>query len=140
MANAVCVLAAALQRTPQDRVVMVDEYLYDVPFYANLKQPVLIASAWSDPELPKRDNWRKELFDAARFAPVAGQAVLWPLERLAELPCTTAAAWFVIKPPYAPRVRALPGANRVYADANTELWHLPGRPCQAVQAAPVAPR
>ncbi len=134
------VLAAQLQRAPDDRVVMVDEYLYDVPFYANLKQPVLIASTWSDPDLPKRDNWRKELFDAARFAPVSGQAVLWPLERLGSLPCSNAAAWFVIKPQYAPRVLSLPGAKRVYADANTELWRVPGRPCQVVPATPAAPR
>ena len=129
------VLAAQLERAPGDRVVMVDEYLYDVPFYANLKQPVLIASAWADPELPKRDNWRKELFDAARFDPAAGQAVLWPLDRLAALPCGSAAAWFVIDPERAPRVVALPGATRVYADPNTELWRVPGRPCAGEPAA-----
>ena len=135
------VLAAQLQRAPDDRVVMVDEYLYDVPFYANLKRPVLIASSWSDPDLPKRDNWRKELFDAARFAPGLGRTVLWPLERLGSLPCSSAAAWFLIEPQHAPRVLSLPGASRVYVDAHTELWRAPGRPCQAVPVTtPAAPR
>ena len=134
------VLAAELQRAPDDRVVMVDEYLYDVPFYANLKRPVLIASSWSDPDLPQHDNWRKELFDAARFAPRLGGTLLWPMEQLADLPCGSAAAWFVIEPQHAPRVLGLPGANRVYVDAHTELWRVPGRPCQAVPATPAAPR
>ena len=133
------VLAAQLQRAPDDRVVMVDEYLYDVPFYANLKRPVLIASTWSDPDLPRHDNWRKELFDAARFAPSVGQAVLWPLERLADLPCGNAAAWFVIKPQHAPQVLSLPGANRVYADPNTELWRVPGRACAALEVPQALP-
>ncbi|MEI0746981.1 hypothetical protein VUS79_33730, partial [Pseudomonas aeruginosa] len=31
---------------------------------------------WLNPEVPVRDNWRKELYDAARFEPEVGRQVL----------------------------------------------------------------
>jgi hypothetical protein len=107
---------------------MVDEYLYDVPFYARLREPVLIASDWADPELPKHDNWRKELFDAGRFDPALAERVLWPIARLDELSCGHA-VWFVVSPGKASRVQRVPGIEKVYADANTELWRAAARAC-----------
>ena len=112
-----------------DRVVMVDEYFYDLPFYADLKQPVLIASNWDDPDVPKRDNWRKELYDAARFEPSLGKEVLRPLARLDQLACGPGTTWFVATPAQAPRVAALTGVQRVYADRSSELWRAPARSC-----------
>ena len=107
---------------------MIDEYLYDVPFYANLKQPVRIASNWDDPELPKQDNWRKELFDAGRFDPALAREVLWPIARLDALSCG-AAVWFVSRPGKEAQLRTVTGNERIYADANTELWRAPARAC-----------
>src|SRR5439155_8905810 len=116
-------LALAAQIAPDDKVVMVDEYFFDLPFYADLKRPAIIASDWDDPDLPKHDNWRKELHDAARFDPALGKQVLWPLARLDELSCGVGTAWFVVSPADAKtRVAALAGAQRVYTDANSELW------------------
>ena len=122
-------MALATQMAAGDRVVMVDEYFYDLPFYADLKQPVLIASDWDDPMLPKRDNWRKELFDAARFDPSLGKEVLRPLARLDQLACGPGTTWFVAAPAQAPRLAALAGLQRVYADRNSELWRAPARSC-----------
>ena len=122
-------LVLAAQMAPGDRVAMVDEYLYDLPFYAQLAQPVLIASDWADPELPRHDNWRKELFDAARFATARDRTVLWPIAQLDRLSCAPNAVWFAIEPGQAARVQALTGAARTYADTHTELWRAPGRSC-----------
>jgi 4-amino-4-deoxy-L-arabinose transferase-like glycosyltransferase len=125
--------AAALQLAaglaPGDRVVMVDEYFYDLPFYADLRAPVIVASRWDDPDLPRHDNWRKELHDAAAFAPARAAALLRPLAPLEALSCGAAATWFVVEPGSAPRVAAVAGAQRVYGDAGTELWRAPARPC-----------
>jgi 4-amino-4-deoxy-L-arabinose transferase-like glycosyltransferase len=118
----------AQRLAPGDRVAMVDEYLYDVPFYARLREPVLIASDWADPELPKHDNWRKELFDAGRFDPALAERVRWPIARLDELSCGHA-VWFVVSPGKASRVQRVPGIEKVYADANTELWRAAARAC-----------
>ena len=120
-------LAARIGRT--DKVVMVDEYFYDVPFYAQLKRPVLIAGNWADPELPHRDNWRKEVFDAARFDPALGRELLQPIGRLDRIACGASAVWFIVPAAEAARVAGLTGAVRTFTDTRTELWHAPGRAC-----------
>ena len=127
--NRAAALALAAQSAPGDRVVMVDEYFYDLPFYARLKQPVIIASHWEDPQLPQRDNWRKELFDAARFDPVRGQALLRPLNQLDTLLCGTGAVWFLVRPAQAQGVSGLAGITRVLATEGIELWRAPARAC-----------
>ena len=115
---------------PADTVVMVDEYYYDVPFYARLAKPVLIASRWDDPDLPKRDNWRKEVFDAARFDPALGAKLLVPLDGLETLGCGRGGAtWYIVPPSNAARIASLPSAAKVYADRRAELWRLPPRAC-----------
>jgi 4-amino-4-deoxy-L-arabinose transferase-like glycosyltransferase len=121
--------ALAAQIAPDDRVVMVDEYYYDVPFYARLARPVVIASHWADPELPQRDNWRKEVFDAARFDPALGRTLLQPLDRLDTLSCGASAVWFIVPGADTARVSALVGATRVFVDQRAELWRVPGRAC-----------
>lgn len=115
---------------PADRVVMVDEYYYDVPFYARLERPVLIASHWADPELPKRDNWRKEVYDAARFDPVLGAQLLMPLEELQAPACHPGVSWFIVPHGAAAGIAAQPGATRAFSDRRAELWRLPGRTCR----------
>ena len=121
--------ALAAQIAPADTVVMVDEYYYDVPFYARLAKPVMIASNWADPELPRRDNWRKEVFDAARFDPALGRALLQPLDRLDALSCGASVVWFIVPKNAAARVSALSGAARTFVDQRAELWRVPGRVC-----------
>ncbi len=122
-------LALAAQIGSGDRVVMVDEYFYDMPFDARLKAPVIIASDWADPLLPTRDNWRKELFDAARFNPALGRELLRPLDRLDALLCGSGTVWFVVDPGRAPQVAGLGGITRTFADARTELWRAPMHAC-----------
>ena len=127
--NRALALTLAERMAATDTVVMVDAYFYDVPFYARLLRPVLIASRWDDPELPRHDNWRKEVFDAARFDPALGRALLRPLEGLDALACGASTVWFIVPTADAARVAGLPGAARAFADARTELWRVPGRAC-----------
>jgi hypothetical protein len=130
-------LQLGAQMRPDDRVVMVDDYFYDVPFYARLARPVVIASAWDDPQLPLHDNWRKEVFDAASFDPALGRTLLKPLAPLDPLTCAGpgdapprgADVWFIAQPGDAPRVAALAGATRVMSDRRAELWRVPARAC-----------
>jgi hypothetical protein len=111
-----------------DRVVLVEGAFYDVPFYAQLRTPAIVASRWDDPAIAQRDNWQKELHDAAGFASAAtAQRQLWPVDRLAELPCTDGAIWFVLHPGDSHQVAAIPGATRVLKGANGDLWRAPER-------------
>lgn len=80
---------------PGDRVVFVDAPYFDVPFYADMPQFPLVLSDWDDPAIPRRDNWRKELSDAAQFDPTAGRKRLWRTARIGELRCHGGALWFV---------------------------------------------
>jgi len=59
-----------------DQLVMVDVYQYDLPFYLRTTLPAWVISRWSDPEISRKDNWRKELFDAGKFDPSVAQLAL----------------------------------------------------------------
>ncbi len=124
---AAAVLAAQIK--PSDRVVFVDEMFYDLPFYAGLKQPPLVASDWADPNVPLRDNWRKELFDAARFDPSRGRELLIPIDRLNDLTCKEGAVWFVLKDASMPRMVQVPGAVNMAVKGDVQLMRAPGRAC-----------
>jgi 4-amino-4-deoxy-L-arabinose transferase-like glycosyltransferase len=127
--NRALALALAVRIEPDDRVVMVDAYFYDVPFYARLSKPVIVASDWADPQLPLHDNWRKELFDAASFDPTLGRDVLRPLDSIDRVACGVGAVWFVVPTPEIARVAALAGAVHVTDGSRAELWRVPGRAC-----------
>ena len=111
-------------RTPAEPVLFYGAYPYDVRFYGALNQPVVVFDDWSSPELAARDNWRKELFDAGRFAPA--EARRWLSERSA-LPtwlCTQPSLWLVVAQDEAGRVGVLRGlAPRALAEG-LGLWHI----------------
>jgi 4-amino-4-deoxy-L-arabinose transferase-like glycosyltransferase len=118
-------LGARLQ--PGDRVVFVDNPFYDVPFYASMKQQPIVLSRWADPEIPLRDNWRKELYDSARFDAASGALRLWPTERAAELLCAPGTVWFVAQKGWKPP----PGLSElalVVEGRRGNLWHATGGP------------
>jgi 4-amino-4-deoxy-L-arabinose transferase-like glycosyltransferase len=102
----------AAQMASADRIVYVDQMFSDLSYYAGLAHPVIIASDWASPDVPLRDNWRKELYDAARFDPARGRELLWPIDRMAELACHSSAVWFVTKTGQAEWLATLPGLLR----------------------------
>jgi len=114
---------------PNDRVVFVDEVFFDLSYYVQLSRPAVIASDWASPDIPQRDNWRKELWDAARFDPQAAANVLWPLQRLPELSCGDTAAWFVLRPNNQALMAGVPGIQPVAASKDVLLMRAPGRRC-----------
>ncbi|MCY7305590.1 MAG: glycosyltransferase family 39 protein, partial [Rhodoferax sp.] len=123
-------LALAGQIAPGEPVVMVDDYFYDVPFYARLPQPVIVAGSWTDPAFTRRDSWRKELFEAGRFQPQRARELLQPLSAATGLACGSKRIWFIVEPAAAQQVADLPGAARVFADAASELWFVAAAPCR----------
>ena len=78
----------AQQAAPGEPVVFLYDYYFDVPFYAHLRAPVRVVENWSDPRVVGRDNWRKELLDAQRFASGAAARVLLSPAELADTICT----------------------------------------------------
>lgn len=124
-------LALRAQVAPADLVVMVDNGFNDVQFEARLARPPLVASRWDDPDLPKRDNWRKELADTARFDPARAAELLYPLARLPALVCRGQRVWFVATDGEAAGLAAVPGATRVLQGRHAQLWRAEPQACPA---------
>ena len=64
------------QAKPEDTFVSLHTYPFDLALYARVPRPTWVVDDWLNPEVPTRDNWRKELYDAAQFDPATGQEVL----------------------------------------------------------------
>ena len=67
-----------------DVVAVLDDYPYDLMFYAQRREPMEVIQDWALQEKVAGDDWRRELMDGAPFDPAAG-AYLKPLQRLSEL-------------------------------------------------------
>jgi hypothetical protein len=102
---------------------------YDVRFYARIEAPAIVMSDWTDPEVPRRDNWRKELFDATRFVPDGGRSVLWNWPRLAETACHAGRTWYVTGAAQLQRLHGLAGLETVLAGRNALLLRGDRRAC-----------
>jgi len=61
------VLACAAR--PTDVVAAVDDYPYDLPFYAQLTQPLEVIQDWETLRQTAGDNWRRELFEGQILMP-----------------------------------------------------------------------
>jgi hypothetical protein len=104
-----------------------------VPYYARLPAPAVVVSDWLAPDVPLRDNWRKELFDATRFSPDRGASVLWNWSRLPELPCTRGRLWVLAGPAQRARLAGLDGLGLVREVNGVQLLRAEGRDCAAAR-------
>jgi 4-amino-4-deoxy-L-arabinose transferase-like glycosyltransferase len=112
------------QWQPGDRVIFAGGYFYDLPFYARLERPVAVVEDWRDPDIARRDNWRKELVDAARFAVDGGAAVLTDANRFDAGPCARANTWIVATSAAATRYRLAERARPVATSGDNGLWRI----------------
>lgn len=83
----------ACQARASDVVAVVDEYPYDLPFYAQLPKPLEVIQDWDALRQTAGDNWRRELFEGADFDAQAARSLV-PLSRLDSLK-QTPQAWVV---------------------------------------------
>lgn len=88
-------LPAGMSVAPGERVLMLDRYYYEIPFYWNLREPVLVSDDWKAAAGDTSDNWRKEISDAAQFEPVRAAATLLDRTQLASTLCVPRATWIV---------------------------------------------
>lgn len=105
-----------------EHVVMLEDYYFDVPFYAGLKTPVAIVDEW-DGAGARRDNWRKELADAGRFAPGVAHAVLQPAPGLVGYLCQQRHPVWIMGSTSSASRSGLPASSSVVAQqGETTLW------------------
>ncbi len=115
-------------RAPGDRVVFVKEYFFDIPLHARIAEPVPVIDNWQDPAIATRDNWRRELTEAAPFAPTLAATLLVDAEHGYALRCG-APLWVLVKGGDEAPVAALPGATRIEVSNRVALWRVPAAPC-----------
>ena len=118
-------------RGADDPVVFGGQYFFDIPLHAQLRDPVPVTGDWSDPKIAERDNWRRELAEAAPFAPVLAARLLVTPEQGYALRCGTRTLWAVVRVDAEGQVSSLPGAARVATVNRTSLWRVPAASCAA---------
>ena len=88
--------AAWLQKAaPGEPLVSLKTYRFDLPVYARLPEPIPVVMDWSSPSIALTDSWPRELADAARFDPPAGERVLIDIRQLPALLCAQPVTWIV---------------------------------------------
>ncbi len=109
------------QRAPSEPVIFFDEYYYDLAFYANLNRLPWVVENWGDPSFLERDNWRKEVLDAAQFNPSQARLnMLKPDAVMAKL-CEEPVSWGLIPQTHIGRYPFLEKAQVVAKDTKTLL-------------------
>jgi hypothetical protein len=118
-------LALRAQGATPRGVVFLENYYFDLPFYAGLRQPVPVVESWQAPDIDRRDNWRKELRDAGRFAGES-QARRWlvPPEELPRLLCERPVSWVVADRGALQGHPFLHAAQLVAQTPNAGLWRV----------------
>ncbi|MBS0507897.1 MAG: glycosyltransferase family 39 protein [Proteobacteria bacterium] len=117
-------LALRAQHQDGEPVIMLRGYWYDVPFYARLRQPVLVVDDWGDPAIAQRDNWRKEVADAGEFDPARARQLLLPPQALHAALCQARVTWVIGTTQSAAELGLPAQAQAVYAQRGLTLWRV----------------
>jgi 4-amino-4-deoxy-L-arabinose transferase-like glycosyltransferase len=108
--------------SPTDRVLMLDSYVFDAPFYLRLSQPAWLAAAWSAPEIKARDGWRRELVDAREFAPEGAATRMIELDQVGSVLCRPGTTWIFADPDAARRFPWLKRAEVAASASRFRVW------------------
>lgn len=111
-------------RQISEPVVMLDQYYFDLPFYARLNAPVAVVSNWDDPKLHLRDNERKEIADAGQFDKAAADKRLVLPAALPALLCHSATTWVLGPSSAVTRYPFLGVATDIHHESGTTLWRI----------------
>ncbi|MBF6615370.1 MAG: glycosyltransferase family 39 protein [Candidimonas sp.] len=112
---------------PSDKIVMLERYRYDLPFYLGAGKSIFVVSDWDDPELQSTDNWRRELYDAGRFDPVAAANLLINKQGLLRKLCNDRVVdlWLMGQHDSPTRYPYLQGWVPDLQDGKLRVWHVP---------------
>ncbi len=110
-------------RKPGEPVVFWRDYFFDVPYHAHLLEPVAVVSNWRDPAIATHDDWRRELTEAAAFAPELAPRLLVD-ERVLRDGCGKPPTWVVATKEAHGEMASIRGAVRVSVSKRNELWRV----------------
>lgn len=118
-------IAAEMQTS--DTLVTLHSYPFDLGIYTGATQPAWVVDDWSNPKIPLRDNWRKELYDAGLFAPQTAAHLLVSPETFLSRLCTAASGsrfWVWGEPEDAQHYPALRGLAPRFSDRHYTVWRI----------------
>ncbi len=122
--NAAIAAAIDAQADAGAAVYAYDTQPYDLGFHLRTPHPLKLVAAWDDPTLATRDDWRRELADAGRFAPARASDVLLTPARARAQWCSQPVSWVIAALDAGRREPALAADARVSATARLGLWRL----------------
>lgn len=111
----------------QEPIVMLDEYLFDLPLNARLQSPVMVVDDWGSADVRRRDDWRNELADAGRFDRAGASHVLVRPEALAARLCAVPVTWAVGSAGVLQTFPFLTAARLVTVADGFALWEVDSR-------------
>lgn len=110
-----------------DKLVMLERFRYDLDFYLGVGKSAFVVSNWSDPELKRTDNWRRELYDAGKFEPEAGERLLIEPAELRGKLCNTRVVglWLIGNTESPDRYPYLKDRKVDLQDGDLRAWYVP---------------
>ena len=114
-----------------DTVIALEDYWFAIDYEARLGKPMVVVADWSPEAVASRDNWRRELADAAVFAPsqdwLVGEA-----QFVSRLCAMRGAAWLIGDERIAGKYPWLRNAEKAETSGRLALWRLaPDSPVKA---------
>ena len=104
-------------------IVALHDYPFSLPFYLRDRQPIRVVDDWDNPKLFGKDNWRRELYDAAKFDPVRARVVLLKPAGLRHLlACSERSLWVIGAASATTRLPELAHLQQVAGVGPNVLW------------------
>jgi 4-amino-4-deoxy-L-arabinose transferase-like glycosyltransferase len=120
--------ALACAAAPGDPVYVLDRFPYDLPFYAQMTQPLIAVQNWPKLRATAGDDWTREMFEAGDFDPARAALVLQSPPAALEAARTTPRSW-VVTP--ANTTLKIEGFRQITRDRHWALYASPATPLTA---------
>ncbi|MEZ5658115.1 MAG: hypothetical protein R3E83_06190 [Burkholderiaceae bacterium] len=106
-------------------VLMFERFYFDLPFYAQLREPVRVALNWTDPAIRRQDNWRKEPRRRRRLRHRSGDPAADHASGGLAIICNGPVSWLVTANNARAEAGYLPASARLFAQTReTSLWRI----------------
>lgn len=117
----------AARMGPDDTIVALQSYPFDIAFYTRADRPIWVVDDWEKFGSDMRDDWRKELMDAAGFAPAVGKQTLVASGQLTQRMCAVPSGtfWFWGESGDGARYDVLRGILPLASQGRRALWRVP---------------
>ncbi|OWT75390.1 MULTISPECIES: glycosyltransferase family 39 protein [unclassified Achromobacter] len=121
-------LQARPEFRPGDTLIALRYFPYDLPMTLRSRNAVWVVEDWNRPDIAKRDNWRKELYDAGQFDQAAMREALISEAEMQRRMCAAPDGqgfWIWADPSESSdRDKILQGQTPRYAARKGALWYV----------------